>query len=93
MSARQVSSIAAALIVGCLIGGSLLGQRTAAQVLAPEPKNVGRYQLSAAAVGIGNAYVIDTTTGQVWRRGRTDRNWEDFGSPANKPADKPTDKN
>jgi hypothetical protein len=88
MSARQVLSIAAAILVGCLIGGSVLGQRTAAQVLAPEPKTVGRYQLSAAAVGIGNAYVIDTTTGQVWRRGRTDRNWEDFGSPTDKPKAK-----
>jgi len=48
MSARQVLSIAAAILAGGLIGGSLLGQRTAAQVLVPGPQPVGRYQLSAA---------------------------------------------
>jgi hypothetical protein len=89
MSARQVLSIAAAILVGCLIGGSVLGQRTAAQVLAPE-QPVGRYQLSAAGAGGGTvAYVIDTATGQVWQRSRTDTKWEEFGSPTDKLTDKP----
>ena len=87
MSARQVLSIAAAILVGCLIGGSLLGQRTAAQAPAAQP--VGRYQLSAAGAGVGTvAYVIDTTTGQVWQRSRTDAKWEEFGSPTDKPDPK-----
>ena len=86
MSARQVLSIAAAILAGGLIGGSSLGQRTAAQVLAPE-QPVGRYQLSVGGVGAGTPYVIDTATGQVWRR-VPGTNWEEFGSPTDNPDPK-----
>ena len=84
MSAREVLSVAAAILAGCLIGGSLLGQRTAAQAPAAQP--VGRYQLSAAGVGAGTPYVIDTATGQVWQRVVRDRNyvWDDMGNPVKK---------
>jgi hypothetical protein len=96
MSARQVLSIAAAIVVGCLIGESLLGQRTAAQtqVLGTEPQPVGRYQLSSAGAGAGTPYVIDTATGQVWLRAfdGTKSFWDELGSPIDKPKAKPTDK-
>ena len=84
MSARQILSIAAAILLGCLIGGSLLGQRTAAQAPAAQP--VGRYQLSAAGVGAGTPHVIDTATGQVWQRIVRDQKyvWEDMGNPVKK---------
>jgi hypothetical protein len=86
MSARQVSSIAAAILAGCLIGGSVLGQRTEAQPPAAQP--VGRYQLSIAGGAAGIPYVIDTATGQVWRHVPGTK-WQEFGSPTDKPTDKP----
>src|SRR5262249_49705887 len=106
MSARQVLSIAGAILVGCLIGGSLLGQRTAAQVLPAEARPVGRYQLSVGGVGAGAPYVIDTATGQGWQRVVWDRNYvlEEMGNPkaeltakpkaklTDKPKAEPTDK-
>jgi hypothetical protein len=86
MNARQVLSIAAAILAGCLIGGSVPSQRTAAQAPAAQP--VGRYQLSFGGVGAGTMYVIDNATGQVWQRVYLDReekwSWADHGTPVKK---------
>jgi len=89
MSARQVLSIAAAILAGCLIGGSVLGQRTEAQ--PPAVQAVGRYQISVGGVGAGTPYVIDTATGQVWQRVVRDRSyvWDEMGNPKAELTDKP----
>jgi hypothetical protein len=83
MSARQVLTIAAAILAGCLIGGSVLGQRTVVQGPAAQP--VGRYQLSSSAAGVA-PHVIDTATGQVWARVTDGEKffWDDLGTPAKK---------
>ena len=69
-------SLAVGLVVGILVGGSMMERSAAAQgvsVGAP----AARYQLSAwfvpgpgnQAVGRG-CYILDTVTGEVWESGK-----------------------
>jgi hypothetical protein len=74
--ARVTSFVSAALLVA---GGVVWAQR--ADDESPRSGQVGRYQLSVAGVDSDlGVVVLDTATGQCWRRG-ANRGWENWGNP------------
>jgi hypothetical protein len=88
MKARRSRALGATLILGMVVGGVLPWQNSFAQQKA-EQVTVGRYQVAALGRDANNGaiVVIDTATGQCWRKiGQPNRNpWEDVGLPPGAP--------
>jgi hypothetical protein len=90
MNLRAALLLGLCLIACCVLLRGLLEQRLSAQ--APPraagqavAQEIGRYQAIASGPQHSDVVVIDTTTGQVWRRTLyAAQGWVDMASPVDK---------
>jgi hypothetical protein len=87
MKKSQIFVICVSLLVGYFTA-TALNRTSAGQPPAPQPAGqeiaVWRYQLTVPIQGgyDGSAFLTDTVTGRCWKRSWNARDWEDWGSPA-----------
>jgi len=88
MRNNVVVIVVAALIVSYLLISSFAGDRAVGQQKVVPASATGRYQMAVGQTWSGQksqwdvTYVLDTQTGQVWRRVWNDNGpWGDFGNP------------
>jgi hypothetical protein len=80
---KNLVIVVGAVILSYLLISPFAGDRAVGQQKVV-PAN-GRYQMAVGQIQFGHVIVVlDTQTGQVWRRYHGDSDWSDLGSPTRK---------
>ena len=91
MRNNLVVIVVGAVIVSCLLISTFAVDRAVGQPKDVPASAAGRYQMGVGQTlwGVKRepmdvTYVLDTQTGQVWRKAWADREWHDWGNPTRK---------